>query len=85
MSQASLLKNNKCNVTCVTAVPSIFSFTLYLTLREEHRLRVSENSFLRRTFGPKRGEVTGEWGKLNSEELHILNLSPNIITQIKSR
>jgi hypothetical protein len=35
--------------------------------------------------GPKRDEVTGEWRKLHSEELHILYSSPNIIRQIKSR
>jgi hypothetical protein len=39
------------------------------TLREEHRLRVFENRVLRRMFGPKRDEVTGEWTKLH-EELH---------------
>jgi hypothetical protein len=52
---------------------------------EEHRLRVFENRVLRRIFGPKRDEVTGEWRKLHNEELHILYLSPNIIRQIKSR
>jgi hypothetical protein len=36
-------------------------------------------------FGPKRDEVTGEWRKLHSEELHILYSSPDIIRQIKSR
>jgi hypothetical protein len=46
-------------------------------------MRVFEN--LRRIFGPKRDEVTGEWRKLHNEELHILYLSPNIIRQIKSR
>jgi hypothetical protein len=40
---------------------------------------------LRRIFGPKRDEVTGEWRKFQNEELHILYLSPNIIRQIKSR
>jgi len=39
-----------------------------LTLREERRLRVFENRVLRRVFGPKRDEVTGEWRKLNNEE-----------------
>jgi hypothetical protein len=38
-----------------------------LTLREEHRLRVFENRVLRRIFGPKRDEVTGEWRKLQNE------------------
>jgi hypothetical protein len=37
--------------------------TWSLTLREEHRLKVFENSVLRRIFGPKRDEVTGEWRK----------------------
>jgi hypothetical protein len=59
--------------------------TLSLTLREENRLRVFENRVLRRIFGPKRDEVTGEWRKLHSEELHILYSSPDIIRQVKSR
>jgi hypothetical protein len=50
-----------------------------LTLREEHRLRVFENRVLRRLFGPKRDEVTGEWRKLHYEELHNLNSTPDII------
>jgi hypothetical protein len=54
-------------------------------LREEHRLRVFENRVLRRIFGPKRDEVTGEWRKLHSEELHNLYSSPDIIRQAKSR
>jgi hypothetical protein len=59
--------------------------TRSLTVREEHRLRVFENRVLMRIFGPKRDEVTGEWRKLHSEELHILYSTPNIIRQIKSR
>jgi hypothetical protein len=59
--------------------------TWSLTLREEHRLRVFENSVLRIIFGPERDEVTGEWRKLQSGELHNLYLSPDIIKQIKSR
>jgi hypothetical protein len=59
--------------------------TPILTLREEHRLRVFENSVLRRIFGPKRDEVTGGWIKLHNEELHNLYLSPSIIRMIKSR
>jgi hypothetical protein len=46
--------------------------TWSLTLRDEHRLRMSENRVLRRIFGPKRDEVTGEWRKLHKEELHNL-------------
>jgi len=54
--------------------------TWSLTLREEHRLRVFENRLLRKIFGPRRDEVTGEWRKLN-----ILHSPPNIIRVIKSR
>jgi hypothetical protein len=54
-------------------------------LREEHRLRVFENSVLRRIFRPKADEVTGEWRKLHNGELHNLYSSPDIIRQIKSR
>jgi hypothetical protein len=50
-----------------------------VTLREEHRLRVFENRVLRRTFGPKRDEVTRGWRKLHNEELHNLYSSPSII------
>jgi hypothetical protein len=56
-----------------------------LTLREEHRLRVFENSALRRIFGPKRDEVTGEWRQWHNGELQNLYSSPDIIRQIKSR
>jgi hypothetical protein len=55
------------------------------TLREEHRLRVFENSVLRRIFGPKRDEVTGGWEKLHNEELRDLYSSSSIIRMIKSR
>jgi hypothetical protein len=46
---------------------------------------VFENRVLRRIFGPKRDEVTGDWRKLHNEELHNLHYSPNIIRMIKSR
>jgi hypothetical protein len=46
---------------------------------------VFENRVLRRIFGPKRDEVTGEWRKLHNEELHDLYSSPNIVRVIKSR
>jgi hypothetical protein len=50
-----------------------------------NRLRVFENRVLRRIFGPKRDEVTGEWRKLHNKELHDLYSSPSIIRVIKSR
>jgi putative SOS response-associated peptidase YedK len=46
---------------------------------------VFENRVLRRIFGPKRDEVTGEWRKLHSEELHNLYSSPYVIRQINTR
>jgi hypothetical protein len=52
---------------------------------ETHRLRVFENRVMRRIFGPKRDEVTGEWRKLHNEELRDLNSSLSIIRIIKSR
>jgi hypothetical protein len=54
-------------------------------LREECRLRVFENRVLRRIFGPKRDEVTGEWRRLHKDELYALYSSPNTIRVIKSR
>ena len=44
-----------------------------------------ENRVLRRIFGPKRDEVTGEWGKLHNEEFHDLYSSPSIVRVIKLR
>jgi hypothetical protein len=46
---------------------------------------VFENRVLKRIFGPKRDDVTGDWRKLHNEELHNLYASPNIIRMIKSR
>jgi hypothetical protein len=59
--------------------------TWYLTLREEHRLRLFENRALRRIFGPKRDKVARGWIKVHNEELHKLYSSPGIIRMIKSR
>ena len=52
---------------------------------EERRLRVFENRVLRRVFGPKRDELTGEWRKLRNEELNDLYSLPNIVRVVKSR
>jgi hypothetical protein len=54
-------------------------------MREEHRLKVFENRGLRKIFGPKRDEVTGEWRKRHNEELHDLYSSPIILWVIKSK
>ena len=59
--------------------------TWSLTLREERRLRVFENRVLRKVFGPKIDEVTGEWRKLHNEELNDLYSLPNIVRVVKSR
>ena len=59
--------------------------TWSLTLREERKLRVFENMVLRRIFGPRRDEITGEWRRLHNEELNDLYSSPNIVWVIKSR
>jgi hypothetical protein len=54
-----------------------------LILREEQRLRVVENRVVRRIFGHKRDEVTGEWRRLHDEELNDLYSSANIAGVIK--
>jgi hypothetical protein len=59
--------------------------TWSLTLREEHRLRMLENRVLRKTFGPKTYEVTGEWRKPHDEELNDLYSSSNIFRVNTSR
>jgi hypothetical protein len=58
--------------------------TWSLTLREEHRLIMFENRMLRRIFGPKRDEVTGDWRKLHNEKLHNFYYLQNIIRMMKS-
>jgi hypothetical protein len=61
------------------------SLTWSLTLREERRLRVFENRVLRRVFGPKRNEVTGEWRKLHNEKVNDLYSLTNIVRVVKLR
>ena len=57
--------------------------TWSLTFREKRSLRVFENRVLRRIFGPKRVEVTGEWRKLHNEQLNDLYCSLDISRVIK--
>ena len=59
--------------------------TWSLTLKEERRLRVFENRVLRRVFGSKRDEVTGEWRKLHNEELRDLYSLLHNVWVVKSR
>jgi hypothetical protein len=82
-----LSRNLQVKIYTTIILPVIFygCETWSLTLREEHRLRVFENRVLKRIFGPKRDQITGEWRKLHSGELHNLYSSPDITRQIKSR
>jgi hypothetical protein len=87
LSSSLLSKNLKIKIYRSIILPVVLygCETWSLTLREGHRLRVFENRVLRRIFGPKRDEVTGEWRRLHNEELNDLYSSPNIIRVIKSR
>ena len=57
-------------IQCVCVVVVYGCETWSPTLRDERRLTVFENWMLRRKFGPKRNEVTGEWRKLHNDELY---------------
>jgi hypothetical protein len=59
--------------------------TWSLILKKEHRLTVFEKRVLRRIFGQKRDEVTGEWRKLHNKKLRDLYSLPSIIRMIKSK
>jgi hypothetical protein len=87
LSSRLLPKNVKIRIyKTLTLSVVLYGFeTWSLTLREEHILRVFENRVLRRIFGPKRDEVTGEWRKLHKEELRDLYTSPSIVRMAKSR
>ena len=66
LSSSLLSKNIKIKVYRTIILPVLYGCgTWSLTLTEERRLRVFENRVLRRVFGPKRDEVTGEWRKLH--------------------
>jgi hypothetical protein len=85
LSSCLLSKNIKIGIYKSIILPVVLygCKTWSLTLREEHRLRVFEYRVVRRIFGPKRDEVTGDWRKLHNEEIHNL-YSPNIIRMTKS-
>ena len=81
LSSSLLYKNLKIKIyrTIILSVVLYGRETWSLTLREERRLRVFENRVLRRVFGSKRDEATGEWRKLHNEELNDLYSTPNIV------
>jgi len=87
LSSRLLSKNLKIKIyrTIFMSVVLYGCETWSLTLREEGKLRVFENMVLRRIFGPRRKEVTGECRRLHNEELNDLYSSPNIVRVIKSR
>jgi hypothetical protein len=87
LSSSLLSKNIKIKIYRTIILPVVLygCESLSLTLREECRLRVFENRVLRRIFGPKRDEVTGEWRRLHNKELYALYSSPNIIRVMKSK
>ena len=87
LSSSLLSKNLKVNIFTNIILPVVLCGceTWLLTLREERRLRVFETRVLRRIFGSRRDEVTGEWGKLQNEELNDLYSSTNIVRVLKSR
>jgi hypothetical protein len=87
LSSRLLSKHKKIRVYKTIILPVVLyeRETWSLTLREAQRLRVFENRVLRRIFGTKRDEATGEWRRLHNEELNDLYSPPNIIRVIKSR
>ena len=87
LSSSLLSQNTKIKIyrNIILPVVSCGCETWSLTLRKERRLRLFENRALRKTFGPKKEEVTGEWRRLHNEGLDDQFPSPNIICGIKSR
>jgi hypothetical protein len=77
MSSGVLSKNLKFKIHITIILPVVLyrCETLPLTLREGHRLRVSENRMLRTLFVLKREEVIGYWSKLHNKKLHNLYFS----------
>ena len=86
-SSRLLSKNLKIKIYRTIILPVVLygCETWSLILREQRKLRVFENMVLRRIFGPRRDEVTGEWRRLHNKELNDLYTSPNIVRVIKSR
>ena len=74
-------KVNDVIITISISLKSVLRTQTY----QPRRLNVFENRVLRRIFGPKRDEVTGEWRKLHSDEVNDLYCSPNLVRVIKSK
>jgi hypothetical protein len=82
-----ITKHLKINIYRTTIFPVVLyeCETWSVTLRQEHRLRVLQNTVLRKIFGPKRDEVLREWRRLNNKEIYDLYSLPNIIWVMKAR
>ena len=78
LSSRLLSKNLKIKIYRTIVFPVVLygCETWSLTLREERKLRVFENMVLRRIFGPRRDEVTGEWRRLRNEEPNDMSPHP---------
>ena len=87
LSSRLVSKNLKIKIYRTIILPVVLygCETWLFTLREERKLRVFDNMVLRRIFGPRRDEVTGEWRRLHNKELNDLYSSPIIVRVIKSR
>jgi len=87
LSSSLLYKKLKIKIHRTIILPVVLCGceTWSLTFWEERRLRVFENRMLRRVFGAKRDEVTGEWRKLHNEKHSDLYSLPNIVRVVKSR
>ena len=74
LSSRLLSKNLKIKIYRITILPVVLCGceTSSLPLWEKRKLRVFENMLLRRIFGPRRDEVTGEWRIMHNEELNDL-------------
>jgi len=87
-ADSTRINNMKFIIQIYIVPPNKQFFYLYhfnSTYFTERKLRMFENMVVRRTFGPRRDEVTAEWKRLHNEELNDLYSSSNIVRVIKSR
>ena len=84
LSSSLLPKNLKIKIYRTIILPFVLcGCETWAHIEGKRMLRVFENRVLRRIFGPKRDEVTGEWRKLHNEDLNDLYCSPNSAQVIK--